>query len=208
MKKKYYAVRAGRDTGIFSTWEECEASIRGFKGAQFKSCGDRCSAELYLRVSKDEFQDAVIKEHKTEDASLIAYVDGSFREGAASYGCVIISGGEVVAELSGSDDRFPKIRNIYGELLGAVKAVEWGIAASCPAITIYYDYSGIEKWAVGGWKTNNILTRRYKECMDKLKESIDISFEKVAAHSGNYFNERADKLARNALPEKVEAKSR
>ena len=35
MAKKYYAVRAGRKTGIFETWDECRAQTTGFKGASF-----------------------------------------------------------------------------------------------------------------------------------------------------------------------------
>ena len=31
MAKKYYAVRAGRKTGIFETWDECRAQTTGFK---------------------------------------------------------------------------------------------------------------------------------------------------------------------------------
>ena len=36
MAKKFYAVRAGRKTGIFETWSESQAQIIGFKGAAFK----------------------------------------------------------------------------------------------------------------------------------------------------------------------------
>ena len=33
---KYYAVKKGRKIGIFSTWEECESMVKGFKGALYK----------------------------------------------------------------------------------------------------------------------------------------------------------------------------
>ena len=36
-KKKFYAVRNGRKTGIFLTWEECEQQVKGFKDAEYKS---------------------------------------------------------------------------------------------------------------------------------------------------------------------------
>lgn len=32
----YYAVRVGRQPGVYSTWEECEAQVNGFKAAAFK----------------------------------------------------------------------------------------------------------------------------------------------------------------------------
>ena len=42
MAKKYYAVRAGRKTGIFQT--------TGFKGASFKSFPTLAEAEAYMAV--------------------------------------------------------------------------------------------------------------------------------------------------------------
>jgi ribonuclease HI len=201
MKKKFYAVRAGRETGIFSSWEECKARVHGFAGAEFKSFTDECDAERYLKFGKSA-------ESSAEARGIAAYVDGSFRDGTSSYGCVILKDGKVVKELSGSDDRFPESRNIYGEVSAVRKAVEWALENDIPAITIYYDYSGIEKWAVSEWKTNSDVSREYKEYMEKAAGRIAVAFKKVAAHSGDFFNERADKLAREALPEKAAAEKR
>ncbi|MFC0471167.1 ribonuclease H [Halalkalibacter kiskunsagensis] len=36
-KKKYYVVWKGRKPGIYSTWLECEAQVKGYTGARFKS---------------------------------------------------------------------------------------------------------------------------------------------------------------------------
>lgn len=35
--KKYYVVWHGRKNGIFDTWAECNAQVKGFKGARYKS---------------------------------------------------------------------------------------------------------------------------------------------------------------------------
>ena len=32
----YYAVRVGRNPGIYKTWDECKKETMGFKGASFK----------------------------------------------------------------------------------------------------------------------------------------------------------------------------
>ena len=37
MAKKYYAVKAGRNTGIFETWDEAKEEVHGFKNAIYKS---------------------------------------------------------------------------------------------------------------------------------------------------------------------------
>ena len=34
---KYYAVRVGKKTGIFETWDECKEQVEGFVGAEYKS---------------------------------------------------------------------------------------------------------------------------------------------------------------------------
>ncbi|MGN7785783.1 ribonuclease H1 domain-containing protein [Niabella sp. 22666] len=35
--QKYYTVWAGRRTGVFSSWKQCQCQILDFKGARFKS---------------------------------------------------------------------------------------------------------------------------------------------------------------------------
>ena len=34
---KYYAVRTGRLPGIYENWPDCEAQVKGFKNAEYKS---------------------------------------------------------------------------------------------------------------------------------------------------------------------------
>ena len=46
---KYYAVRKGRTTGIFLDWESCQESVKGYKGAEFKSFTDLSDANKYLK---------------------------------------------------------------------------------------------------------------------------------------------------------------
>lgn len=35
-KAKYYVVWSGRQTGVFSSWEECERQVKGVEGARYK----------------------------------------------------------------------------------------------------------------------------------------------------------------------------
>ncbi|WP_299425908.1 viroplasmin family protein, partial [uncultured Meiothermus sp.] len=37
IKNRYYVVWKGRKTGIFSSWPEAEAQVKGFVGAEFKA---------------------------------------------------------------------------------------------------------------------------------------------------------------------------
>lgn len=37
MAAKYYAVRKGRNTGIYRTWDECKSQVFQYAGAEYKS---------------------------------------------------------------------------------------------------------------------------------------------------------------------------
>lgn len=45
MSSKYYTVWAGRQTGVFDSWEECQRQVHKFEGAKFKSFKTREEAE-------------------------------------------------------------------------------------------------------------------------------------------------------------------
>lgn len=45
---KIYAVRKGRENGLFESWDKCQESIKGFAGAEFKSFKSKEEAIEYL----------------------------------------------------------------------------------------------------------------------------------------------------------------
>ena len=47
-KKNVYAVRKGRLTGLFNTWDECERQVKGFPGAVFKGFPTEEEASAWL----------------------------------------------------------------------------------------------------------------------------------------------------------------
>ena len=138
-----------------------------------------------------------------EKSSLIAYVDGSFDAAIGKYAfrCVILTpDGDIIKESGNGDNpESLAIRNVAGEMLGAMTAVRWAIQNGYDNLELRYDYEGIEKWATGVWKAKNTLTQKYAEYMQRQQNHIKISFRKVKAHSGDYYNEEADKLAKEAL---------
>ena len=48
----YYAVKNGKNPGIYSTWAECEKQVKGFPNAQFKKWKTKDEAEAYIRTEK------------------------------------------------------------------------------------------------------------------------------------------------------------
>ena len=66
-------------------------------------------------------------------------------------------------------------------------------------LVIYHDYEGIAKWCLGEWKANKEGTKAYKAFYDAVSRQIQITFVKVKGHSGDTYNEMADRLAKEAL---------
>lgn len=192
---KYYAVKNGRVPGIYNSWAECQKQIHGFKNASYKSFTSRTEAEEFISDKKEIPQ----MEH-----GLIAYVDGSFnaKKKVYGYGAVLIDGQQVIKRLCGHGDNEECIpsRNVAGEIFGALAAVKYAVEhPEYDGIVIYYDYMGIEKWAIGEWKANKKLTQYYADKMAKYRKQLPIVFMKVEAHTGDFYNEQADQLAKKAV---------
>ncbi len=190
---KYYAVKKGRQTGIFLTWEECEMQVKGFKGALYKSF-----------KTKQEAMDYLTDIPQTIDTNgLIAYVDGSYniKTKEYGYGCVILQGQSVLEQFygKGNDEEYAAMRNVAGEIIGSEMAIRYAIKNGHKLVCIYYDYEGIEKWANGIWKANKAGTIAYQSFIKESRKKIQISFVKVLAHSGDVYNELADTLAKKSV---------
>ena len=207
-KKKIYAVRKGHKTGLVNTWAECQKATAGYSGAEFRGFTEKEEALAFLNmettktVSGDKSKEAAGVVEVPENM-VIAYVDGSFEKsiGRYAFGCVLLTpdGQEIRESGSGSDPAGVAIRNVAGEMLGAMNAVKWAQENGYPAVEIRYDYEGVEKWVTGVWRAKTPLTSKYAVHMQEAGKKIQISFCKVAAHTGNHYNEEADQLAKSAL---------
>ena len=222
-KKKYYAVKIGKKTGIFETWEECSNQIQGVSGAQYKSFGTFKEAEKYLVAgentesdngstveSSDQINSQIEKKiSELSEGEVIAFVDGSYnsKEEKSGFGAIIIDEKGIQTPLYRAFNKnfkpdFLKLRNVAAELEGVKEAIEWAIAYSKKKITIYYDYAGIGEWADGSWKAKTEITKQYIKFLKDKKNLIEVKFVKVPAHSGIEYNEMADALAKRSLLEK------
>lgn len=132
-RKKVYAVRKGRTTGLFHTWDDCKAQVERYPGAEFKGFTELAEAMEYLRLSGAAEQDpgsgkagrdpeqaagSCSKTEKTASArgeaagpaTVRAYVDGSFDSVSFRYSCgvVILEAGEdgdrIIAEFNEAFD--------------------------------------------------------------------------------------------------------
>lgn len=219
--KKCYAVRKGKTVGIFSTWDECKASVDGYPGAEYKGFATLEEAGVYLRdggvtVAEDsQLQgDEIGSESKKQmvarkslecppSGCLLAYVDGSYDDSIKKYafGCVFITeAGDIYTEYGNGDNpQSLQHRNVTGEMLGAMYAVKTAMLNGYKKIEIRYDYEGIEKWVTGQWRSKTELTQKYAASMREWSKSIRIHFTKVVAHSNVTYNELADRKAKQGL---------
>lgn len=207
---KYYSVYRGKSgiPKIFTNWEECKKEVIGCKGAIYKSFKTKVEAEEFLQLNSqgkriENKNDDVNNKEFSLDNGLVIYVDGSFslEKGNYSYGLVAIDNGKEIYEdySVGDDSDSVSLRNVAGEVLGSLKAVEYAIEHNYKEVNIVYDYQGIECWALGTWKRNKVLTQEYHKKMQENMKKIKINFVKVKGHSGDKYNDIADKLAKKAL---------
>lgn len=131
---------------------------------------------------------------------LDAHVDGSFNNATGKYGSgVVLCGGPemIVRYCGGNDPKLTPLRNVAGEINAAIIAINVArniFHDDIASITIFHDYEGISKWPQGHWKAKNEVTQSYRDFIQELP--FPVHFTKVVAHSGDFYNTTADKLAK------------
>ena len=207
MPKKYYAVKVGKTTGIFETWEECKNSVNGYPNAEYKSFTEREKAENYLNNTDEK--KTVLDEAKRKNI-LIAYIDGSFSTeiGKYSYGIVAImpSGGIYETYGVGDDKKAVASRNVAGEVKGVMHLIGYVNKNLFKSVIIRYDYEGIEKWFTREWKAKTYVAKEYVKFMNINSKGLKLIFEKIKSHSNDKYNDRVDKLAKKALLQETNIK--
>ena len=193
---KFYAVKKGKKTGIFSTWDECKEQVTGYKGAVYKSFKTLSEAEAFLEKNEEKI------ENIEEVDGVYAYIDGSFDRVSGIYGSgvVIVDGDEKYEyKHAGNREDYAQLHNVAGELEAAKFVMWYAVDKKIKEITLFYDYQGIEAWAVGDWKANLPYTQDYVKFYNKVKTAVKVNFVKVKAHTGIELNEVVDKLAKEAI---------
>jgi ribonuclease HI len=194
MAKKFYGVKVGRLPGVYSSWDECKSQVDQFPGAIYKGFGTEDAAW--------EFVDGIEDGGDISYDGVVAYVDGSYENESQvyAYGVVILNG-ERETHLSdrGYDKEMALMHNVAGDIMGAMAAMQYAQDNGLDSILIIHDYAGIAEWAKGTWKANKKGTKAYKEFYDEVSETVDVQFKKVEGHSGDFYNDLADALAKKEL---------
>ena len=190
---KYYAVKVGKNTGIFETWEDCKENVIGYEGAQFKSFSKLEDANTYLLGEEVRIQNS---------NDIVAYVDGSYNVNTNEYsfGAILIKDNQLYQfKKKFEADQFSSSRNVAGEVRGASFIINYAYKQNIKELHLYYDYIGIEKFFTGEWKANKELSKLYQNFALEIKDKIKVVFHKVKSHSNEKYNDLVDSLAKEAL---------
>eukprot|EP00794_Sanderia_malayensis_P004797 gene4797-5424_t len=199
----FYAVRTGRQTGIFKSWSECEEQVKGFKGARFKKFKTRDEALSFV-AQYEKARKSKVPQHVTSlgcnaaasnssSGIPVVYTDGGcFKNGSkinARAGIGVFWGAgdnrNVSERLAGHQT------NQRAELNAVIKALETAVKRGAT--------TWIKKWKKNGWKTVDREPVKNMEDIRKLDDlcsKINVKWAHVRGHQGIFGNEEADRLSK------------
>ena len=209
MGKKVYAIKQGFDSKnnkkienkIVNTWAECLSFVKGVKGAKYKSFEDISEAKKFLSDGEKLLRK---EDNEYPMECLHVYVDGSYSTATEeySYGMVAMKNNVIlhIESGAGKNKSAKNIRQIAGELEGAVKGVQYALLNGEKRVVIFHDYAGICYHATGFWERREESSKEYYIKMNELISlGIEVIFVKVDSHTGDLFNELVDEKCKEKL---------
>ncbi len=220
--RKIYAVFLGHRPGLYESWSEASAQVQGFKGAKYKSFGDRDEAISWLRScvlaaseSVDEHLITLIKSVSnsarptsttSDSGKIIIHTDGgaSPNPGKGGYG-VVLQQGKLRKELSAGYELTTNNRMEMMAVIVALKALKEPSRVVLHTDSKYVVDSITKRWVYGwmkrGWKKSDgqlaVNIDLWKMMIDLLKQH-KVEFKWVKGHAGDVENERCDTLVGEA----------
>jgi ribonuclease HI len=211
--RMYYAVAAGRKTGVFSTWEEAKAQVNGFEGARFKKFPSHADAETFVKgggsLILGQFgivPESIIPVHEkpkesphTADA-LVCFTDGACTgngraHAKAGYAAVFPNHPELTFAGALEGDHKTNNRAEYSALLvGLQQALK--VDPLCTRTLIVYTDSKLllqsvtqwmKNWKRNGWRKADgspVLNQDLLEALDALLVRRKVEMHHVRAHTG------------------------
>jgi ribonuclease HI len=209
-KKKFYAVASGRKPGIYTSWPDAEAQVKGYGGAKYKGFVNRSEAEAWMddpqwgQKAKPLQKKAACEQPVPSGAGIEIYTDGGAinNPGPGGYGAVILEKG-TMRELTGG---YQHTTNNRMELMACIKGIE-ALSIHTESVALFSDskyvVNGISKGWAKGWRKRGWLKSDGNPAVNPdlwgrlldLIQGLDIRFHWVKGHAGHPLNERCDQLA-------------
>lgn len=127
------------------------------------------------------------------------YVDGSYMNGKCGSGWVLVDdNNNIVKKYSTKLTSDCGMHQVTGEIYALLDGLEFCNVNGIKDVEVYFDYLGVRNWITGEWRAKNKYTQQYSEIGRHLVNLMNVKFIKVKSHSGDYFNDLADSLAKEA----------
>ena len=211
MAKKFYAVKRGRKTGLYTVWAECAAQVKGFQGAVYKGFMTEDEARAWLGGADARTEQpraaAEMAAPSAPDVDYIIHTDGSCLRnpgGAGGWAAVIeTTATGAVEEKSGGAPETTNNRMELTAALMALTAVPEGARVALYTDSQYlknaFTKFWLPAWKKRGWKKADgepVLNQDLWVQLDAAFAARQVQFHWVKGHAGNPRNERCDALAR------------
>jgi ribonuclease HI len=178
----YYSVINGRDgSKIYDSWIKCKKNITGVSCCKYKKFTTYNNAEQFIHNSTTIISNNI--------DFIKIYTDGSLINNIGGIGIYIPEYKIAISQVLPGK----KQTSQRAELYAAIQGIKFGFYISNKPICIYTDSSYVTGLHYSS-KINSDLWNKLK------KEScgLHITYKKIKSHSGNKYNDIADKLAKQA----------
>ena len=210
-KKKFYAVKKGKNPGIYETWDEAKEQVTGFPSPTYKSFNTKEEAEEFLY--SDDKNNIKLEQKQfnsyedIEDKVVVSFVSGGTKNNDKeselySFSAYIATNDGIVDKLYKSkklDTNTNNAKNFIGEIEAIMESIKWAIDNNKKKIYIKSSYEGVKNWATGEWKPKNKIAIEYKNFFDEKNKLINIEF---INYNNNFIEENmhnAANLAKDAF---------
>lgn len=179
-RRKFYVVWVGYSTGIYDSWEECQAQVKGYPGARYRSFDSQEEATEAYRNNPDDYKILrAIASHKQQVVNYEAFpeiildsiaVDAacSKNPGLVEYRGVNVRTGEVIFHIGPLEDG----TNNIGEFLALVHALALLKKSGNTTTPIYSDSRTAQAWVRNRHsKTTLQPTPRNARILDMLRRA-------------------------------------
>lgn len=223
MAGRFYAVAAGRKTGVFNTWAECQAQVRGFSGAKFKSFPTLAEAQAFVAgKSADSSEKCSEGGSSAFDPEIVMYTDGGSRnhgkragqhvrdDDRAAWAFLAVKGGR---EVSRSGSEFGATNNRM-EVMAFRNALMWLDYYQLNDSRILFVLDSkyvldavnnhwLHSWQRNGWTTSSgspVKNRGlWEEVLNLLGKFPHIRCEWTKGHADSYGNNKVDRLLNDEM---------
>ena len=190
-RRNYYAVRVGKEAGIYSTWSQFQDSIRGVPNAVYKGFDTFEEAKEYL--SDGEGGDA-----------LVAYTAGVHdRDGRYGWGVAIVQPRADESRArgfcgQGNASEHEDLGRAAGEAEAVLLAMQYALDHGCADLILEYTLPQIREWAMNGATSDSPGIQHFaEETARMMNAGLKVFYKKMNA--SGWGSRKAMNLARRGL---------